>query len=173
MRIAPDDIELELPRAIFGGLRRDATEELLRRVAHDYAMLHEENKKLRATVAGLERNAGEPVAEPQPELVSREAPKPSEPAPGRERDELDRKALALAQRAAKEMRASARLDCDLMLKKVSLRARSLELDTERARASNEAELAELELLRREISERMRAALQAVLEPPPLPAAEAA
>ena len=58
MRIGPDEIDIELPRAIVGGLKAGPAEELLHRVAHDYASLHEENKRL-AVVEQRQREAAE------------------------------------------------------------------------------------------------------------------
>jgi hypothetical protein len=64
------DINVELPRALFGGLKRRPTEELLRCVARDYAELELENRKLRRQIEELQSgpskaappSAGEGVA---------------------------------------------------------------------------------------------------------------
>lgn len=162
MRIVPDEMDVKLPRALFGGLKQGPTEELLRRVAQDYALLCDENRKLKAAIGRFEPRAIEPAVSPQPEPAPAENVK-SQQAP-REANELTRLVLAAA-RAAREMRESARRDCESMLKKASSRARDLERDAERAKAAREAELEELEALKRETCERMRASLQTILRTP--------
>ncbi len=225
VRIGPDEIDVDLPRALFGGLRRGPTEELLSRVAEDYAQLYHENAKLKTVMARLEREGAEHAAlagqvrEPddyaqlsdenaelkaavarlerelaqqvallqdqtrQSEALALEAalvaavtPEParSEVAPSertsekaelraplrtrREADELARVVLEAAQRAAREMRESARIECELMLKKAGSYARELE----RVNASKEADLEELDGVKREIADRMRTSLRAIL-----------
>ena len=103
--MAPDSIDADpqsLPRS-FRGYNRRATEELFRRVAWDYAVLAGEHRKLKT------------AAEAQPPAA------PEQPQPARAtRAEFDEEAhllLAAAQKAAREMRESARADCELALKK--------------------------------------------------------
>lgn len=134
MRIGSNEIDVELPRALVGGLKQGPTEELLQRVALECAHLSDENTKLEAVVERLEH-------------------------------ELARVALAAAQRSAHEMRESARRECELMLKKASSRTRKLERDLRHARVATDAELRELESLRREVCEQMRSALQTILMTP--------
>jgi cell division septum initiation protein DivIVA len=183
VRIVTDEISVELPRALIGGLKRGPAEEVLGRVAKDYALLYEKNKKLKAEVERLEREAVEQSrvlhadamvpaeavlienAVPVEEAASGEHLTPiqtleSQSAVGarREHDELSRAMLAAAQQAAREMRESARRECELMLKKASSRAR----DLERAKTAKEAELEELDALKRETCDRMRASLRTIL-----------
>jgi cell division septum initiation protein DivIVA len=175
LRIGPNEIDVELPRALVGGLKQGPTEELLHRVAADYAQLYDENRKLKAAIDRLELRAKEPVAAPEangaPETngAPQAVPAPIEQVVAqpavrehREVDDLARVVLGAAQRAAREMRESARLDCELMLKKASTRAHEIERAAERARAEKEGDLQQLEALRRETAARMRASLRTIL-----------
>jgi cell division septum initiation protein DivIVA len=160
MRVAPDDIDIELPRAVVGGLKVHPVEQLLRRVADDYALLSSENDALEKMIVDLQRaGAGAPASPPSVAQPAHYAPRTAMPA--RDPDEFARLLLSSAKQASTELRESARRVCESMLKKA--RARSLEL--ERARATIEAELAALEVIRDEIRERMRSSLHAALELP--------
>jgi cell division septum initiation protein DivIVA len=200
------EINVELPRALFGGLKRRPTEELLRCVARDYAELELENRKLRSQLEDLRSarsrtEAGEvAVAGPGVELevapsVSSQAPaspgaeleatsitslepvaapvpaktpapparlvrlRPREP---NEADALARSLLLLAERSARETRESTRRECELMLKKARQQALSFGKELERQTASTAAELRELQRLRQELREGMRASLTAII-----------
>ena len=78
-------------------------------------------------------------------------------------EELAAAVLALAQRAARELRESTRVECETMIKKTRSHAAKLQHDLDRARASTEAEIEELESLKRELREQMRLSLQALLQ----------
>lgn len=118
--MAPDSIDADpqsLPRS-FRGYNRRATEELFRRVAWDYAVLAGEHRKLKTAA-----EAQQPAAPEQPQPVRTT------------RAEFDEEAhlfLAAAQKAAREMRESARADCELALKKARSRAGEIEEDAIRA-----------------------------------------
>ncbi len=155
MRIAPDEIDVELPRTAVGGLKIGPVEDLLRRVAGDYALLFKENKRLKETLAELERDGGRARTNDDDGAAATVA------APVHEPDELARLVLGAAKQAAGELRSSARRDAEAMLRKANHRAGQLE----RERAARERELAELETLRRETCERMRAALESALALP--------
>ena len=71
--------------------------------------------------------------------------------------------LALAQRAARELRESTRVECETMIKKTRSHAAKLQYDLDRVRAATEAEIEELESLKRELREQMRLSLQALLQ----------
>jgi cell division septum initiation protein DivIVA len=190
-----DEIHVELPRATVGGLKKRPVEELLRRIAHDYAQLEQENRQLseshdegrpepRAPIAG-----GPVAGEGGPPLAAETGTEPV-PGAGERRDQLDGPAeleqdlqagraaalrpphgteelaaavLALAQRAARDLRESTRVECELMIKKTRSHAAKLQHDLDRARASTEAEIGELEALKRELREQMRLSLQALLQ----------
>ncbi len=159
----PNDIEIEgLPRALVGGLRRSAVQELLRRVQWEYSQLFFEYRKLKEAGEAGQR-ADEPRAEPVAALAAPEVEPAAEAAeaPRREPDELARLALAAARRTARELRESARRDCELMLKKARLRVVELEHEFERAKASRRAELAELDAMMDDVRAQMRAALQTI------------
>jgi len=166
VKIGQNDIDIErLPRALVGGLRREPVEELLRRVEWDYSQLCFEHEKLKEM--GERRGPGHVEAPdvPQAEVaatIDEVEARPVRQGRPREPDELARIALAAAQRAAREMRESARDDCELMLKKARSRIQKLERDFERAKATNNAELEELDAMMSEIREQMRSALQTIL-----------
>ena len=154
MRIAPDEVNVELPRVLVGGLKVGPVAALLRRVAADYTQLYEENEALKETVERLERGAAAvPAAAP--------APQGGRPAVPREPDELARLVLSTAKQASAELRDSARRESEGMLRKASARSRQLEHD----RAGQEAELAALDALRRETRAAMRSSLEAALVRP--------
>lgn len=201
--IDQEEINVELPRALFGGLKRRPTEELLRCVARDYADLELENRRLRRELEELRAQEAAPPADPEPSLAlaERERSAPAtldagvwapdekdatvpvaelppapvsalpdraradaalEPREPRHDDELARTLLALAQRSARETREATRRECDLIIKKVRERAEQLERDLERETRSANAELDELQTLRFELREQMRASLTSLL-----------
>lgn len=118
--MAPDSIDADpqsLPRS-FRGYNRRATEELFRRVAWDYAVLAGEHRKLKTAA-----EEQQPAAREQPQAARLQ------------RSDLDEEAhlfLAAAQKAARELRESARADCELALKKAKGRAAEIEEDAIRA-----------------------------------------
>ncbi len=61
-QIKRDEIQVELPRALLGGLRKGPAEELLRSVARDYAQLDLENRRLRRELEELEGRLNEAVS---------------------------------------------------------------------------------------------------------------
>lgn len=174
-----DESSVHLPRTLVGGLRKGPVEDLLRRIAHDYEQLELENRKLWATLeqiggpkppapgAGdlaeptvalpIEAPGGEGPSEPDPAVLPLEM---SSPQP--EREDLAAAVLLLAQRSANELRASARAECELMIKKARAHLDKLERESEQSRAATAAELAELLALKSELREHMRGSLQALL-----------
>jgi len=146
--LKPEEIDPELlPRANIGGFKPGPVEELLKRVAWDYRQLLHQNHQLHSQLEELQ--AG--VEEVERELEALHSRKPP--------DELARQAFAASQRAARELRESTRQECEDALKKT--RARAKQIDREFARA--EAELRELQDLRRTLQERLRSSLNAALE----------
>jgi cell division septum initiation protein DivIVA len=186
-----DEIHVELPRARVGGLQKGPVEDLLRRIARDYARLESENKKLWALLDATttpSRPAGESPAGPAPAEEHQQAveaveavgsPDPVsarlpglgssafasalvESEPRRDMGELATAVLELAHRAASELRESTRQDCEVMIKKTRDRAEKLERELERSREKTTSELDELQAVQVEMREHMRASLQAVL-----------
>jgi len=147
--LKPEEIDPELlPRAsIGGGFKPGPVEELLKRVAWDYRQLLHQNHQLHSQLTDLQARA----EEMEQELVVLQARKPP--------DELARQAFAASQRAARELRESTRQECEDALKKA--RARAKQIDREFARA--EADLRDLQELRRTVQARLRASLNAALE----------
>jgi cell division septum initiation protein DivIVA len=170
MTLEPEAIDLEgLPRAIGGGLKREPVEELLRRVQSEYSQLYYEHKRLKEE---LERRKAEPeprqeVSAPAPESTS--APEPHTavvgPAPHRDIDDLARVVLASTHRASRELRESARQDCELMLKKVRARIARLETEFERNKAERVAELAKANATLLQVREQMKLTLEALVPAP--------
>jgi cell division septum initiation protein DivIVA len=178
-----------------GGLKKGPVEELLRRIADDYAQLEQRNRQLLeshdesehepegmgdggpAAREGGGAGAGETGAEPiagageRREELDRQADAGPDVSGGRASvlrpphgtEELAAAVLALAQRAARDLRESTRVECELMIKKTRSHAAKLQHDLDRARASTEAEIEELEALKRELREQMRLSLQALLQ----------
>jgi cell division septum initiation protein DivIVA len=182
------EVKVELPRRLFGGLRKGPVDDLLRRIAHDYELLEIENRKLWATLeqlgqvdepdgnnasvdAGATRDdarsqseSGTPrsdVTDPGavPAGASTTVGKPHSQ---RDANDLAAAVLLLAQRAANELRDSARAECELMLKKARVQAEKLERETRQSRVATERELAELQAMRGELRDQMSASLQALL-----------
>jgi cell division septum initiation protein DivIVA len=154
--LSPDEINAtNLPHARIGGFNPEATVELLRRIAWDYGLLFHENRKLTATVEEL-RKAGD-------ELTSEIEALHSANAARRDPDDASRAAIAAAQRAARELRDSARRDCELALKKARRRAGDIEAELERLSvAAAEAELHRVEELQADVRERLEAWLLSML-----------
>jgi hypothetical protein len=180
MGLEPSEIDLDgLPRTLGGGLKREPVEELLRRVQWEYSQLYFEHKKLKDT---LELSRPEPVdpAEPAketplPTSIPPESQRTAEVAevarfshaPRREPDEVGRVVLASAYQAAREVRESARHECELMIKKTHARIAALERDFERRKVARAAALVELDAAVHEIREQMRLALESLRPEPPV------
>ena len=158
-----DQINVELPRATVGGLKKKPVQELLQRIARDYSALQQENRQLEAKLEHQKAEANG-VAVPPAEGLAPESARSSDlPATRVDRDELSVAVLAFAQRAAREMRESTRAECELMIKKSRENAARLESEFERARAERLAELDELEGLKRELREELRWSLRLFLQ----------
>jgi hypothetical protein len=156
----PESLEHDptsLPRQ-FRGYNRAATEELFRRVAWEYGVLAGEHRKL--------KNA---VGEPQPAAPAQPAPPPQAPQPvARPRvddpDEIARAILGAALTAARQIRESARDECERALKKARGRAAKLEADADRAAGDAVVVLEAAALLRANL----RAALDGLERSGPIP-----
>ena len=165
MTLEPDQIDLEgLPRAVGGGFKREAVEELLGRVQSEYAQLNEEHRRLkeeldrreRATNAADEPAAATPAPAAKPESPAEPAGRVAEP-PRREPDDLARFLLASALRASRETREAARQECETMLKKTRVRSASLE----KQMALRSEQLREVTAIISEMRAQMRATLEAL------------
>jgi cell division septum initiation protein DivIVA len=154
--LSPHEIDASnLPHATIGGFKPEPVVALLRRVAWDYGVLFHENRKLAATVEELQKNADELTSEIEA-LRSANAGR-------RDPDDAARAAIAAAQRAARELRESARRDCELALKKARRRAAAIETELERLNvAAAEAELHRVEELQADVRERLEAWLLSTL-----------
>jgi cell division septum initiation protein DivIVA len=193
LQIGQNEIHVELPRAVVGGLKKRNVEDVLLRIARDYKKLELENRRLWETLEKLEAHptpgdektqAGQSAAGSSAEITVFAEVLPPEPASARqaadasigselagpnpvsherrEPDALASAVLSVAHRAAREMRASTREECELMLKKARSRAERLERETERARSETVAELEQIQALKSELREHMRSSLQALL-----------
>jgi cell division septum initiation protein DivIVA len=163
-----DWIHVELPRATVGGLKKGPVESLLRRLAHDYSVLEQQNRELLDSLREREGDTDAGV-HLSPSLVdserATEATTPQlDAGHGTPSDgyDLAGAVLNVAQRAAREMRDSTRAECELMIRKSRAHADRIESEVERARLRGMAELDELEDLKRELREELRRSLRAFL-----------
>ena len=140
-----------LPRSPLGGYKAGPTVELLKRVAWDYMQLVHECAKHAETVERLTRRTDEleaQVAALQTLLDGHKDP-----------DELARTLLAMAQRAAHELRESTRSEGEATLKKARVRAQEIESEAQRRIGASMADVTQLKQLR----ERVRAQLHETLD----------
>lgn len=111
--LPPDSLDAdptELPRA-FRGYHRAATEELFRRVAWEYGVLAGEHRKLKREIE-------------EGQLVPR--------GPIGDTDEDAHALFAVARKAVRDMRESARAECEKALKKARRRASEIEVAADHA-----------------------------------------
>jgi cell division septum initiation protein DivIVA len=159
-----DAYDVELPRARVGGLKKDPVEKLLRRISDDFARLQLENERLavaneRLLASNEKLSAGIEHLDAGPAPAVEQA----EPEPTREREDLALTVLALAQRAARELRESTRLECDHILRKVRSHALELELELDLERADVREEIEGLRDVRRALCESLTESLRDVLQ----------
>jgi len=174
--IKPEQVNAsKLPTAL-RGYDRDATEELLRRVAWDYLQVErahagaaEEAEALRQRIADLEgaanhqrdlfdRAVHERTAELEAEVESlRRSLRDHE-----QRDEMTRRLLVSAQRAAREMREQAREECEALLKAAQRRAGEIELEARATLRNSLREIDRLKKLELDLKDQLRRTLEAVL-----------
>jgi cell division septum initiation protein DivIVA len=153
--LRPEDLDVSgLPRSPFGGVKADATAELLRRAAWEYREALAQNTRLTRTVEELNAR----IEELEAEVVSLEATSAERKDP----DELARALLASAQRLAREQREAARHESELLLKKVRARAREIEDGARKRAGAQRSELARLQAVRAELSGELRKAVEAML-----------
>jgi cell division septum initiation protein DivIVA len=165
-----DRINVELPRATVGGLKKGPVEELLRQIARDYATLEQENRKLLDTLEDRDADSSDGTTVQEPARTNLEhaadaATGQLGPSRAAQSDtyELAGAVLALAQRTARDMRDSTRADCELMIKKSRAYAAQVESDAQRARARSMAELDELDALKRDLRDELRRSLEGFLQ----------
>jgi cell division septum initiation protein DivIVA len=176
MPIKPEQVNAsKLPTAL-RGYDRDATDELLRRVAWDYLQVErahttaaEEADSLRQRVAELEQDLGSQQERFDHELRERTARLEAEVERMRrvlreheQRDEMTRRLLVSAQRSAREMREAARAECESLLKAAQRRATEIEGE---ARTSLRHSLREVERLRKlegDLKDQLRRMLESVI-----------
>jgi cell division septum initiation protein DivIVA len=137
------------------GYRRDATDDLLKRVAWDYSQaLHDHEALVEAARTLKQRNEElEAQVSALNALVARHT----------DRDEVNRALLANAQRAARELREAARVECEAMLKKARQRAADLERDAQLQLKTSAGEVERLVSLQDELQSRLRTSLESILE----------
>ena len=152
MPLDPKEISAAgLPRSPLGGYKAGPTVELLKRVAWDYMQLVHECAKHAETVERLTRRTDEleaQVAALQTLLDGHKDP-----------DELARTLLAMAQRAAHELRESTRSEGEATLKKARVRAQEIESEAQKRISASMADVTQLKQLR----ERVRAQLHETLD----------
>jgi cell division septum initiation protein DivIVA len=189
--IEPDDIQVpRLPKTAVGGYRVDATNQLFLRVAWDLRTLQAEERRLREQSGVLERelaNAREELGRlrarldatdnvhaglqaTNDELTTENAQRVGEVAALqaelshlRERQGTAESALAAAQDAARQLRASARRDAEATLKKARGKAQSIVAAAERDRRRLGCEIERLHSMEAATREKLRAMLVSTLE----------
>jgi hypothetical protein len=156
-----------LPRKLLGGLKREAVEDLVRRMQWDYAQLVAAHRKLQESVEKLQAERSALVEKLHATPPPPPAPVPqAEPAPPMVHDahELDRSAhevLEAAYRRAREVREEARTESTLALRKAHEKVASLEEDYVRIRSSAEMELHDLIELVPQLQAQLRSVLHLV------------
>jgi cell division septum initiation protein DivIVA len=155
MPLDPEEIgPASLPRTSLGGYKAGPTDELLKRVAWDYGQLLHEHRTLEVAADLLRTRADEleaQVASLEGLLEERRDP-----------DEISRTLLAAAQRAARELRDSARSDCEAMLKKAHGRARQIEAEAQKQTGAASADLLRLQQLGAQVRKELRSTLDTIL-----------
>jgi cell division septum initiation protein DivIVA len=140
-----------LPRAV-RGYDTHATDELLKRVAWDYLQLQNTCRQLTAKLE--QKDSSTPAEEP--------AQTWSPVVPRAETDDSARVLIAAAQGAAKELRRSAREECEIMLKKARARARAIEAAERRRVEHATAAIGQIQSAAAQLHARLQAALEAVI-----------
>ena len=186
MPIKPEQVNAsKLPTAL-RGYDRDATEELLRRVAWDYLQVErahaaaaEEAEALRERVVELEGAANHQrelfdraVQERTTDLETEVTTLRRTLREHEQRDEMTRRLLVSAQRAAREMREQAREECEALLKAAQRRAGEIELEARATLRNSLREIDRLKKLEQDLKDQLRRTLEAVLgtSTPDVPAA---
>jgi cell division septum initiation protein DivIVA len=153
MTIEPEAItSTGLPRAVRGYDTR-ATDELLKRVAWDYLQLQNTCRQLTAKLEqqGSSTSADKPAQQPRPPVV-----------PRAETDDVARTLIAAAQQAAKELRRSAREECEIMLKKARARAQAIEALEKRRVERATVGAGQIQAAAAQLRARLQAALEAAI-----------
>jgi cell division septum initiation protein DivIVA len=122
-----------LPCSFYGYSRR-ATEELFKRVALEYGALAREHRKLTTAEGDVS---------------------PALPPSGHSSDEAARSLLAAAHRSVRELRVSARAECEQALKKAKGRAAEIEQEARHAAGAAGAVLDAAAALRATLNEALR------------------
>jgi cell division septum initiation protein DivIVA len=190
MPIKPEQVNSsKLPGAL-RGYDRDATDELLRRVAWDYLQVErahttavEEAETLRSRVQELEAELASQRDGFDRELRERTAVLEAQLERVRntlreheQRDEMTRRLLESAQRSARELRESTRSECEALIKAAQRRAVEIEADSRSAVRHSLREIDRLNKLERDLKAQLRTMLESVIgtnsvEPAPAPLAE--
>jgi len=176
MPIKPEQVNAsKLPTAL-RGYDRDATDELLRRVAWDYlqverahATAEDEAEGLRGRIAELESDLASQQEHFDRELRERTARLEGEVERLRralrdheQRDEMTRRLLVSAQRSAREMRETARAECESLLKAAQRRATEIEGEAQTSLRHSLREVERLRKLEHDLKADLRRMLESVL-----------
>lgn len=187
MPIRPEEIDPSKLPVSLRGYDREATDELLKRVAWDYRQtlrVHEDRVKneeklaqeistLEARIALQQEEFTRAIAERETRVDvdagRRETAFEEEIALLRRkvrvyesRDELMRALLVAAQRAAREIRESARADADAVLKAARRRAIGIERNAYSSARHSAVEVERLRRLENDLRDRLRETLEAVI-----------
>lgn len=183
MPIKPEEVSgSNLPTAL-RGYQREATDDFLMRVAHDYRQVvraQQEWEKderrltariaeLEAQLAALEEKAVETRSNRETELERNARTLQAEAERLRavvreheQREELTRALLSNAQRSARELRESVRAECETLLKAAHRRAAEIEADAHTSVRSSAREIERLRKLETDLKTQLRSTLEAVI-----------
>lgn len=154
MTLNPEEISAtHLPRGPLGGYRAGPTEELLKQVAWDYGQLVHEFAKAAETVERLTVRCGE--------LEAQVASLQTLLAGHKDSDEVAHALIASAQRAARELRESARSEGEAILRKARSRAKEIEVEAQKRSGASVAAATQLKELRERVRNQLRETLDSM------------
>jgi cell division septum initiation protein DivIVA len=154
MTLNPEEISAtNLPRGPLGGYKAGPTEELLKQVAWDYGQLVHEFAKAAETVERLTGRCGE--------LEAQVASLQTVLAGYKDSDEVAHALIASAQRAARELRESARSEGEALLRKARSRAKEIEVEAQKRSGASVAAATQLKELRERVRDQLRETLDSM------------
>jgi len=186
--ITPEEINASKLPVSVRGYQREATEELLKRVAWDYRQVAraqktaaEEAEQLRQRVEELEaeaesqrelfareqidRRAGleRELKERSQELEAEVEQLRSRLVEHEHREELTRVVLANAQRSARDLREAAKAESEALLKAARRRAAEIEAEARAALTHSSSEIGRLQQLENDLKAQLRRTLESLLD----------
>jgi cell division septum initiation protein DivIVA len=154
--IDPDEISAaRLPGTLIGGYKRGPTNDLLRRVAWDYRQVVYEGRALATAAEEFTRRIAE--------LEAQVAQLGGTPEHGGNAENVATSVSVDTQRAAEELWAATRAECDAMLEQARAKSRQIEAAAALRSDSEASRLAELEQLRAAFRDELRSTVESLRE----------